>query len=129
VLKSVQELIERNYVDNCPRHHLPAARNLEFEKGSSIFCVMDFAAFDDLSASEILAIARHRHIVVENVPQKNFSWDRKTLARLGNLTQLRQIQGMIALHSQEVLANLSYSCSGAMPRRCERGPAASRIAR
>jgi hypothetical protein len=129
VLKSVQELIEQNYVNNRPRHHLAAARDPQYQKGSSLFFVIDFPAFDDLSPSDILAIARHRHIVVQNVPQKKFLWDRKTLARLGDLNQLRQIQGMRILQSQQVSANLHYSCSGTVPRRCEGGPAPGWITR
>ena len=105
VLKNVQELIEKNYVNNRPRHHLPAARDPVYQQGSSLFFVIDFPAFNDLEPSDILAIARHRHIVVENVPQKKFMWDRKTLAKLGDLDQLRQIQGMSSLHSQQVLAD------------------------
>ena len=74
----MQELIEQNYIDNRPRHHLPAARDPEYQEGSSVFFIIDSKAYDDLSTSDILAIARHRHIVVENVPQKKFMWDRKT---------------------------------------------------
>jgi hypothetical protein len=94
VLKNVQELIERHYVNGRPRHHLDTARDPNYTKGSSAFFIVDFVDFMKLSGSDIHQIARHRHIIVQNVPQEDFSWSRATLSRLGSLSQLREIQGM-----------------------------------
>jgi uncharacterized protein YuzB (UPF0349 family) len=94
VLKNVQELVENNYVDGRPRHHLPEARQIPFTPDSSVFFIIDYPDFMKLSAQDIHYIARTRHIVVENVPQEDFTWSLETLALLGDLKQNREIQGM-----------------------------------
>jgi hypothetical protein len=94
VLKNVQELIESNYINGRPRHHLPSARDPNYTEGCSVFFIIDFPDFMRFLASKIHEIARKRHIVVENVPQEDFAWCRAMLSRFGNLSQLREIQGM-----------------------------------
>ena len=94
VLKNVQELIESNYINGRPRHHLPSARDPNYTEGCSVFFIIDFPDFMKLSAFKIHEIARKRHIVVQNVPQEDFTWSRVTLSRFGSLSQLREIQGM-----------------------------------
>lgn len=93
VLKNVQELVENNYVDGRPRHHRPEARQIAFTPNSSVFFIIDYPDFMKLSAREIHYIASTRHIVVEHVPQGDFTWSLETLEQLGNLTQNREIQG------------------------------------
>ena len=89
----MQELVESNYVNGRPRHHLPAARQVQFTPDSSAFFIIDYPQFMKMSAQDIHLIARARHIVVEHVPQDDFTWSRETLLRMGNLTQPREIQG------------------------------------
>jgi hypothetical protein len=98
VLKNVQALVESNYVKGRPRHHLPAARQVPFTPNSSIFFIVDYPDFMKMSSRDIHLIARTRHIVVEHVPQEEFTWSRETLLRLGNLTQNREIQGIHYYH-------------------------------
>jgi hypothetical protein len=93
VLKNVQDLVESHYVNGRPHHHLPAARDPTYTPGSSVFFIIDFPDFMKMPASDIHAIARDRHIVVENVAQDDFSWSQESLSRLGLLSQLREIQG------------------------------------
>ena len=96
VLKNVQELVESNYIQGRPRHHLPEAQQIKLDPkspNSSIFFVSDYTDFMKLSAEDIHRIARHRNIVVRSVPQDNFTWSRETLLKLGNLSQKREIQG------------------------------------
>jgi hypothetical protein len=94
VLRNVQQLVEANYVNGRPRHHLPSARDTKYTPESSVFFIADYKDFLKLSARDIHRIARHRQILVQNVPQEDFSWSRETLARLGGLKQFRDIQGM-----------------------------------
>ena len=79
-MKNVQELVENNYVQGRPRHHLPAARQITFTPNSSVFFIVDYPDFLKLSARDIHYIARTRHIVVEHVPQADFSWSLDTLS-------------------------------------------------
>ena len=95
MLKNVQTLVEQSYVDGKPKHHLDTARDVNYTPGSSIFFITDHASFMKLSDDEIHRIAKHRHIVVQDIPQEGFDWSRKTLAKLGDLEQLREIQGTI----------------------------------
>lgn len=92
-MKNVQELVESNYVDGRPRHHLPEARLIPYSPNSSVFFVSGYADFSKIPRHDIQEIARKRHIVVENVPQEEFAWCRETLALLGCLSQNREIQG------------------------------------
>ena len=95
MLKNVQTLVEKSYVDGKPKHHHHTARDVDYTPGSSIFFITDHARFMKLSSGDIQRIAKHRHIVVQNIPQEDFDWSRNTLAKLGDLEQLREIQGMI----------------------------------
>ena len=63
-----------------PKHHLPSARELTFTPKSSIFDIVDYSNFMILLPNDIHRIARDRHIVVQNVPQKEFSWSRETVS-------------------------------------------------
>jgi hypothetical protein len=89
----VQRLVEANYVGGRPRHHLPSAHNPELEDGASIFFIVDHVQFSKMTAREIQAIARHRNIIVRNVPQRHFEWDHETLSEFGDLSRIRDIQG------------------------------------
>lgn len=85
--------MEKNYVDGKPRHHLPSARNPTFEPGASIFFVVEHSDFIKLTIREVQDIARHRNIVIRNIPQRHFDWGRETLSELGSITQSRDVQG------------------------------------
>jgi hypothetical protein len=89
----VQELIESNYVNGRPRHHLPAARQVQFTPDSSIFFIVDYIEFMKMSSEVIHQISCTRHIVVEHIPQQQFTWSRETLMRMGHLKEPRDIQG------------------------------------
>jgi hypothetical protein len=95
VLRNVQRLVEQNYVNGRPRHHLPSARRKVFEPGASVFYIVDHGEFIQMSDEEIQLIARRRHIVVRNVPQRKFNWNLETLSEFGDVGQLREIQGTV----------------------------------
>ena len=102
MLQNIQRLVERSYVDGRPKHHLPSARDPTFTPGSSIFFITDHADLGKYSKADLQRIARDRHIVVQNAPQDDFEWDRETLALLGNLKLLREIQGTFDKLSRNV---------------------------
>lgn len=93
IFRNVQELVESNYVNGRPRHHLQAARQVPFTPNSSIFFIVDYLEFMKMSPEQIHLVAHTHHIVVENVPQQQFSWSRETLLRMGHLKEPREIQG------------------------------------
>jgi hypothetical protein len=95
ILQRVQALIESDYVDGKPRHHLPSARSVELLPGASSFFIIDHQDFQKLSPHTIQAIHRHRHILIENVPQRDFTWSLETLREVGSIEQPRDIQGML----------------------------------
>lgn len=95
VLTNVQEIVEANYVNDRPRHHLPSARNVVREPGSSIFFLVDYNEYLEMPASTIQQILKDRHIVVQNVPQKSYTWGPEALSLMGSLTQARDLQGDI----------------------------------
>jgi hypothetical protein len=114
ILKNVQELIESNYVNGRPRHHLPAAREVQFTPDSSVFFIVDYPDFMKMSARDIHLIARTRQIVVEHVPQEDFTWSRETLMRLGHLTQPREISGTYPHESDRLHKADAHECSWRM---------------
>ena len=67
--------------------------------------MIDYADYMKLEREDIHRIARDRNIVVQNVPQENFQWNRETLARLGDVKQLREIQCTFAAS-----CHLFYTC-------------------
>ena len=116
VLHRVQKLVERNYVDGHPHHHLPAARDTNYTPGSSVFFIVDFVDFMKLPPFLIHRILRDRHIVVQNIPQEDFSWSLDTFSRFGSLAHRREIQGMLPVDSlPSPSPHLYTSCSWAMP--------------
>jgi hypothetical protein len=93
ILNNVQKLVEANYVDGKPRHHLPSARSLDPQPDSSTFFLIDHKDFTLLSAEAKQAIVRNRNVVVQNIPQRKFDWSLETLSEIGGLDQPRDIQG------------------------------------
>jgi len=85
--------VEANYVEGKPRHHLPAARNIEYEPGSSMFFIVDHADYAKLKPQVVQEIYRHRNIVIRNAPQRTFNWSPETLGLVGSCQDVREIQG------------------------------------
>lgn len=98
ILRNVQELVESNYINGIPRHHLPSARTLKKEEGASIFFIADAADFVKLDTEVIQEIFRDRHIIVRNNAQRDFEWSLETLSLVGGLYQSRDIQGLWFMH-------------------------------
>ena len=92
VLQNVQKLVEECYVDGRPRHHLAAARN-PAPTTESIFFVVTLEDYNKLSEQDIQDIFRHRHILVTDIPAREYPWNLETLAKLGSVHQQREIQG------------------------------------
>jgi hypothetical protein len=90
----MQKLVEANYVNGQPKHHLKSAQSIQPQEGGSIFFVVTFDNFMKMAASDIQQIARHRHILIRNVPQPHYEWGRTSLAQAGSLTHPRDVQGM-----------------------------------
>jgi hypothetical protein len=115
ILERVHALVEADYVNGRPRHHLESARNVEFISGASCFFIIDYNDFRRLSATTVQDIVRHRSILIQNFPQREFSWSLDTLEELGALDQSRDIQGMIFCSR---ISTITYVCflSGSIPR-------------
>jgi hypothetical protein len=92
VLHNVQQLVEANYVNGRPRHHLDSSRNPSLQDGASIFFIVEHVDFAKMSARQIQDIARFRHIVVRNIAQPTFEWNSETLSEFGDLRLPRAIQ-------------------------------------
>ena len=88
----MQDLVEADYVNGRPRHHLACSRNPNLEDGASIFFIVEHVDFAKMSARQIQDIARHRHIVVRNIPQPKYEWNSETLSEFGDLRLPREIQ-------------------------------------
>jgi len=58
-LSNVQALVEANYVDGRPTHHLPSARKVDLEPGASIFFVVDYKDYMKHSNHQIQQITWH----------------------------------------------------------------------
>lgn len=115
ILERVHTLVEADYVNGRPRHHLESARNVEFSPGASCFFIIDYNDFQQLSATTVQDIVRHRSILIQNFPQREFNWSLDTLEELGALEQSRDIQGMVI--SSRLPASLHvYYVSGSIPR-------------
>jgi hypothetical protein len=94
ILTRVQKLVESNYVDGRPKHHLASARNPEMEPNSSIFFITEFADITQMPTQMIQDIFRKRSIVIRDGPQRRFRWSPETLSLIGGLYQSRDIQGL-----------------------------------
>ena len=126
VLKNVQTLVEKSYVDGRPKHHLESARDLTYKPDSSIFFLVDHADFMKMSSEDIQRIAKDRNIVVQNVPQENFDWSKETLAKLGDLKQLREIQCTFQ-KSCGLLQILIMTCAAGQSRGDENTPSMLKV--
>ena len=93
VLRNVQDLVEANYENGRPKHHLPSAYMPERQEGASIFFMVQYEDFVKMSGSDIQRIGRHRHIVVRGVPQEHHEWNHATLSQVGSLNRPRDMQG------------------------------------
>jgi hypothetical protein len=98
ILARVQKMVELHYVEGIPRHHLPSARNVELEPGASTFFIVDYKEFISMSTKTVQDIARHRHIVVRNLPQPMYDWSLQTLSEVGALDLTRDIQGISLMY-------------------------------
>jgi hypothetical protein len=96
ILQEVHKLVEANYINGRPKHHLQAAYNVKHEDGASVFFIVSYEDFMKMSSSDINHIARRRHILVRGIPQEKFKWGREALAHTGSLTQQRDVQGKSA---------------------------------
>ncbi len=97
-MAAVQQLVESNYVQGQPRHHLPSASRVKLEPGASMFFIVEYSEFCKLSPQDIQEIYRHRNIVIRNVPQRQFDWSLETLSEVGGaLKEPRDIQGTLPL--------------------------------
>lgn len=94
ILGRVHALVEADYVNGRPRHHLESARNIEFTPGASCFFIIDYTDFRRLPAAAVQDVLRDRNILIQNFPQREFDWSLDTLEELGALDQPRDIQGM-----------------------------------
>jgi hypothetical protein len=99
---AVQGLVESNYVNGIPHHHLPSARNVQFEPGALMFFIVDFADFVKLTPHQIQEIYSQRNIVVRNIPERRFDWSLETLSEVGALKRPREIQGLSELQMKLV---------------------------
>lgn len=95
ILDRVHNLIEADYVNGKPRHHLASARNIEYDPAASCFFLIDHNEFQQLPASTIQEIIRHRTILIQNVPKPEFKWSLDALGELGALDMSRDIQGIL----------------------------------
>lgn len=86
-------MVEANYIEGIPRHHLPSARHVTVEPGASTFFIVPYEEFISMSTTTIQQIARDRNIVVRNVPQPKYDWSLQTLSEVGAVDLPRDIQG------------------------------------
>jgi hypothetical protein len=93
ILGLVHELVESNYFEGKPLHHLPSAHNVTLEPGALVFFIVEYTDFITFSTQTIQDMAWHRHIIIRNVPQPTFEWSLETLSKIGALNQPREIQG------------------------------------
>lgn len=116
ILQRVHALVESDYVEGKPRHHLPSARNVEYTPGASCFFIVDYNDFQQLPAATVQAILRHRNILIQNVPQPEFDWSLDTLRELGSVDQSRDIQGIFFLLHNKHHRSLVCMISGSISR-------------
>lgn len=96
LLKGVQSNIENFYVNGHPRHHLPSARDPEYnsmDKQQSCIFVVEWELFSKMSTSQIQRIFTNRHILVLNAPLPEEPFNLETLATLRDLGIVMEMQG------------------------------------
>jgi hypothetical protein len=87
-------------VDGKPMHHLPSARQENWDEGnrtqSSIF-VIDYPDLIHKDEKSLQKIFQHRHILVLNTPQKEEPFSLASLAKLGRLDRVIEMQGKFSI--------------------------------
>jgi hypothetical protein len=97
LLSSIQDLVEANYVDGIPRHHLDIARNKTyhpFDKKQSCIFVTEYEDFKEMSPTDIQDIFRDRHILVLNTPFQGEPFGRYSLETITSVQKIRNMNGM-----------------------------------
>jgi hypothetical protein len=93
ILSDIQTMVKSGFIDGIPPHHQPSARLQEYdENGSSIF-VSDWEDFRKLTAAEVQAIFRNRHILVRNGPVEKVDFTLDSLEMLGSVSRPVCLQG------------------------------------
>jgi hypothetical protein len=102
LLRDIQANIEATYQDGKPLHHLPSARDSDYDPNdpnvSSIF-VVDYVNFKDMAPNEIQEIFRDRHILVVGAPKdEDAKFDADSLSLVGDMDSPREVMGMFYSH-------------------------------
>jgi hypothetical protein len=96
LLRDIQANIEELYEDGKPLHHLPSAREVDYDpkdpRISTIF-IVDYERFKNMEAGVIQKIFRDRHILVVGAPNENAGFDPASLRLVGDLDTPREVLG------------------------------------
>jgi hypothetical protein len=103
-VQEVQASVEARYHDGRPLHHLPSARQLQFDRNASAFFVVPYEDYLKLTPSQVQDIFCHRHILVYDVPTEDMEFDRDGLSSMGSLTQSMDVQGQFNILSRSPLS-------------------------
>jgi hypothetical protein len=99
LLQDILANIESLYEDGKPLHHLPRARELDYDPAdstlSSIF-VVDYGDFKDMTPHEIQEVFRDRHILVVGAPcDRDAVFDEASLGLVGDIDMPREVLGTL----------------------------------
>jgi hypothetical protein len=90
-MASIQEQTNKN---NCVPHHLPSAMKTVHDLNGSVFFVVRYSDYLQLSNSTIQAIFKDRHILITEVPAtSDISFDLYGLGTLAGIHQPIEIIG------------------------------------
>jgi hypothetical protein len=110
LLQDIQGNVESLYVGGRPLHHLNSARQLRFDRndpGQSSVFVVEYPDFLKMSAANLQAVFKNRHILVLDSPSVVEEFNLESLCKLGSLSRVRQMQGK---RMQLVLYKLTVHC-------------------
>jgi hypothetical protein len=93
VLREIQEMVISGFVDGVPPHRLPSARLPEYDENASSIFVTEWNDFKELSAAEVQAIFRNRHILIRNSGVDTISFNTDGLETLGSISRVVCLQG------------------------------------
>lgn len=102
---------QSSFCDGIPLFHLPQARDLVYDpaKRLSMFYTADANAFDSLTDTQRMCIFRDRHIIVKSSAPSVQKFTIHELAKMADLNQVVEIQGMACTHHIQVVLTASFT--------------------
>jgi len=87
-------MVNAGYVNGVPPHRLPSAMDRDHNLAASCVFVVRWDQFKAMTASEIQAQFRYRHILVLDAPVETLDFNQDGLETVGSIHATRTVHGV-----------------------------------